>query len=230
MNNKRIEWDYAWVEDNFDKCDSLQTLNTFYNEAHGTDICYRTFKGFCQRQGYKKCNLTLEQDRFIIENYPRYGAVRTAEMYNATFGKNKTAKQIRSLAHNRHLKIADADMYAKVRSEARWRSGSAYQVGESSKGWKEPYVKVGDNKWIAEGLYNYTQAYGEVPKDHVVLHLDNDKHNNNLENLVAIPKRYMGKLTRNRLYSHNAMVTRGAIMLMELEDKLNVFQNGTSLE
>ena len=34
----------------------------------------------------------------------------------------------------------------------------------------------------------WEQAYGPVPKDHGVYHLDDDKTNNKLENLYSIPK------------------------------------------
>lgn len=225
---QRIKWDVAWVEDNFAECDNLKTLNALYNETHMTDICYRTFKGFCQRQGYKKSNITEEQDEFIRENYPKYGAAKTADIFNATFNTNKKPDQIKRLAHNRHLKIADEEVYKNLRVNKR---GCKYKVGDVSKDWDIPYVKVGDNKWIRESLYKYTQAYGEVPEDCVILHLDRNQCNNDIDNLVAIPKRYTAKMARNWLYSHNATITKGALMLMELEEKIDdrlVFGQQTS--
>lgn len=218
MNRGRIEWDVAWVKNNFEKCDSIKALNALYNKEHGTDICYRTFKGFCQRQGYKKVNLTKAQVELIRENYPKYGAAKTADIFNSTFNTNKTPAQIKRFAHYRHLKITDKRVYENLRVNKR---GCKYKVGEVSRGWSEPYVKVNDTKWVKEHIYNYTQAYGGVPKDCVILHLDKDAYNNSIENLVAIPKRHTAKLARNHLYSYNATVTKAALMLMELEDKID---------
>ena len=218
MNKNYIDWDELWVSENFDRYDSLIALNEAYNRLHGTCICYRTFKGFCQRNGYKKCNISAEQDAFIREAYPKYGAKKTAELFNQEFGTHKTFKQIRTLAHNRHLKIEDGEVFYDTRVNKR---GCKYKVGEVSQGWKEPYVKIGDNKWIREGVYNYVNAYGEVPEGYIVINLDMNHENNSPENLAAIPKRYSAKLMRNKLYSHNATVTKAVLMLLELEDKIS---------
>lgn len=217
MNGKRINWDAEWVLEHFDSATSLKDLCKEYNAEHGTDICYRSFKGFCQRRGMKKSKLTEEQDQFIRDNYPTLGGVKLTEAYNSKFGTQKTYRQMKSLVNNRKLTIADEEVFRDCRVNKR---GCKYQIGEVSEGWQEPYVKVGENKFVAAGRYMYEQANGEVPKGYMVIHLDGDIQNYSLGNLQAIPKAYTAKMMRNKLWSHHPTITKGAIMLCELQEKI----------
>ena len=178
----RIKWDVEWVLERFESAESIKDLLAEYNEAHGTDIGYRTFKGFCQRQGLRKSRLTAEQDAFIREMYPMLGTVALTEAFNERFYTGKTPRQMRSLVGNRGLKILDEDIYRRCRNECRERK---YKIGEMR-----------------------------------VIHLDGDSENYNIENLQAIPSAYCAKLCRNKLYSHHPLITKGAIMCFELQDKI----------
>ena len=213
----RIKWDVEWVLERFESAESIKDLLAEYNEAHGTDIGYRTFKGFCQRQGLRKSRLTAEQDAFIREMYPMLGTVALTEAFNERFYTGKTPRQMRSLVGNRGLKILDEDIYRRCRNECRDRK---YEIGEMTQGWQQPYVKVGENKFVRIERYLWEQKNGEIPKGYRVIHLDGNSENYNIENLQAIPSAYCAKLCRNKLYSHHPLITKGAIMCFELQDKI----------
>lgn len=218
----RIKWDYDWIRANFNEYATIQDLNKAYNTSHNVDLCYRTFKGVCQRMGLKKSNLTKEQDAFIRLTYPICGTIETTRLYNETFGTNKTCEQMRSLIGNRKLTIADDDTYTKLRNTKPIK----YKVGETTKGWKEPYVKVGTGKFVAEGKWVYEQAYGKVPSSYMVIHLDGDMFHNDLDNLAAIPRKYNAWLIRNNLYSKEAPLTRAAILWCELQERIKNSKKG----
>ena len=211
MRGHRIEWDEAWIVANFHASPSLQELNRKYNETHGTKICYRTFRGFCQRRGLKKCNLTEEQDAFIRNNYATMGGKMLTEAFNKAFNTNKSYKQIRALVNNRKLTIADESLYKDCRINKR---GIKYEVGDVTQGWCEPYVKVGKDKFVKASRYVYEK----------VVHLDGDLNNYGIENLQAIPNSYNAIMMRNGLWSHNPTLTKGALMLCELREKINQVQ------
>lgn len=213
----RIKWDVEWVHERFASANSIKDLLEEYNEAHGTDICYRTFKGFCQRQGLRKCNLTAEQDAFIKEMYSLLGTVALTEAFNKRFHTSKTQRQMRSLVGNRNLTITDKALYLDCRVNKR---GCKYKIGEMTKGWKQPYVKVAENRFVRAERYVWEQANGKIPKGYKVIHLDGDSANHSAENLQAIPPAYCAKLCRNKLYSHHPLITKGAIMCFELQDRI----------
>lgn len=216
MNPRFIAWDAEWIFERFDDAPTIKDLAEEYNKAHGTEICYRTFKGFCQRNGLMKCKLTKEQDTFIRENYSTMGVKRLAEAFNEKFHTHKTYEQMRRLACNRKLTIADDEVYNACRHDR----GCKYEIGDRTIGWQEPYVKVGENKFVHADRYDWEQAYGKLPKDYRVIHLDGNRGNHNLDNLQAIPLAYSAKLMRNKLYSHRPEITKGAIMLFELQEKI----------
>ena len=213
----RIKWDTEWIFERFESANSIKDLSAEYNEAHGTDICYRTFKGFCQRQGLRKSNLTSEQDAFIKEMYPALGTVALTEAFNKRFQTNKTQMQMRSLVCNRKLTITDEKLYYDCRINKR---GCKYEIGEMTQGWHRPYVKVSENKFIRAERYVWEQENGTIPKGYKVIHLDGNPANYSIENLQAIPPAYCAKLCRNKLYSHHPLITKGAIMCLELQDKI----------
>lgn len=218
MSN-RIAWDAAWIQEYFDQYKSIKDLCVAYNQTHETEYCYRTFKGYCQRKGLRKSNLTAEQDLFLRQAYPKYGSIKTAEMFNDKFGTHKTHKQIRSLAHNRGLSIEDDDIYR----ECRVRKTCKMKVGECSDGWCEKYVKVAPGKFVRYSRYRWECENGTIPNDHIVIFLDGDHNNNDIWNLCSIPKRYAAKLMRNKLYSSHPALTKAAIMLCELDDRIKEY-------
>ena len=216
MNNRTIEWDVQWFDSNFDKYATMREVMESYNKDHGTNHPYKTVVGFLNRNGFRKCNLSKEQDEFLRENYPKYGGKKTTALFNEKFNTNKTWSQIRSLCHNRGLRIEDKD----IRNQCSHTRGCKYEIGETSKGGCEEYVKVSDTKWIRACVHIYEQVYGNIPDGYIVIHLDGDKSNNDPNNLEAIPRRFGAKMMRNKLWTHNAVLTKGVIALFELQDKL----------
>lgn len=227
MNINRIEWDVEWMLEHFESASSLKELCTDYNKDHGTDIGYNAIRGFFQRRGMKRCNLTEEQDLFIRENYPRLGVSKLTESFNKYFGTNKTYQQMRALVNNRKLTIADEQVYKECRANKR---GCKYEVGEMTQGWQEPYVKVGENRFIHLDRYNFEQKYGKLPKGYKVIHLDGDPHNHKIENLEAISPYCSAIMARNKLFSCHPIVTKGAIMCCELQEKIVSKESGVSHE
>lgn len=216
-----IKWDICWIDSNFDKYPTLKELNDAYNVSHNTDICYRTFKGVCQRNGYFKSKLTKEQDKFLRETYPKYGVKRTTKLFNEKFKTNKTNLQIRGLACNRHLTINNSDIYKRCRHEkGRWSEGCKYEIGEYTEDWDVQYVKIAKDKFIRASVYNYQKFIGNIPEGHRIIHLDGNIRNDDINNLACISPSWSARLMRNKLYSSEPLVTKGALMVLELEDMI----------
>lgn len=211
-----INWDHEWISDKFNEVSTLQELTDRYNEEHGTDIGYRTLKGYCQRNGYYKCNLTDEQDKFIREMYPKHGSKKTCDLFNTRFKTNKTWKQIRGLACNRKLRILSHDTYVECRKNHKKK----YDIGDYISDWTEHYVKVAEGKFEKASTYNYKKYKGDIPEGYRVIHLDGDILNNDPENLECVSANHCMRMARNNLYSKYPALTKGALMLLELEDRI----------
>jgi len=81
-------------------------------------------------------------------------------------------------------------------------------VGENHHIWKGgvqtfkndcAYIHVGANKRIRRPKKHYEDAYGEIPKGWIIYHLDKNKDNDQLENLIAIPRAILVKINANRM-------------------------------
>jgi len=61
------------------------------------------------------------------------------------------------------------------------------------------YLYVGINKRIRRPKKIYEDAYGEIPKGWILYHLDKDRYNDNLDNLIAIPRAVLVKINSGRI-------------------------------
>jgi hypothetical protein len=61
------------------------------------------------------------------------------------------------------------------------------------------YLYEGINKRVRRPKKVYEDANGEVPKGWIIYHLDGDKDNDHLDNLIAIPRAILLKINANRM-------------------------------
>ncbi len=88
----------------------------------------------------------------------------------------------------------------------------------------EGYVMIKlDNpiRWVQKHRYIYEQAFGEIPKDKVLIFLDGNKQNLDLDNLYLISKKQLIKMNQNKLFYNNAELTRAGSELANLMLKIN---------
>ena len=109
------------------------------------------------------------------------------------------------------------------------------------------YEMINDNGYIKPlHRFVYESEYGEIPIGYEIHHKDGNKQNNNIENLVAIPKeeheaihgfkrkdfanlKKTGKKKWSLLYKNKSLVTsRNKRKLMKARDKIN--HNDYSIE
>ena len=81
------------------------------------------------------------------------------------------------------------------------------RAGDKNNSWKGgvqttkndcTYLYAGVNKRVRRPVSVYQQAYGEIPKGWVVIHLDGNKDNDEIDNLIAIPRAILIKLNAGR--------------------------------
>jgi len=61
------------------------------------------------------------------------------------------------------------------------------------------YLYAGANKRVRRPKKVYEDANGEVPKGWILYHLDGDRYNDNLDNLIAIPRAVLVKINAGRM-------------------------------
>lgn len=61
------------------------------------------------------------------------------------------------------------------------------------------YLNVGANQRVRRPKKVYEDAYGEIPRGWILYHLDRDAHNDELDNLIAIPRAVLMKINSGRI-------------------------------
>lgn len=162
---------------------------------------------------------TEEEDRFIIDYYPDYGAEETAIKLNEIFKTNRTPHAVRFRAsRSLHLNIT-----SKARSDISKKSTQKYakQVGDISewklsKGRTEFYIKNEEGQWV---LLKH-HLVGEETSGKMVIFLNGDRSDFRKENLAAITKETNAKMATRGFYSEDPEITKAGIAICELEDLL----------
>ena len=76
-------------------------------------------------------------------------------------------------------------------------------------------------RWVHKHRYIYEQAFGEIPKDKVIIFLDGDKTNLSLDNLHCITRKQLMKMNQNNLFYSDPELTKVGIEVAKLMLKVN---------
>lgn len=61
------------------------------------------------------------------------------------------------------------------------------------------YLYAGTNKRVRRPKKIYQDANGEIPKGWILYHLDGDRYNDDLDNLIAIPRAILVRINSGRM-------------------------------
>lgn len=61
------------------------------------------------------------------------------------------------------------------------------------------YLNVGANQRVRRPRKVYEDTYGTIPKGWILYHLDGDSHNDDLDNLIAMPRAILVRINSGRM-------------------------------
>lgn len=107
--------------------------------------------------------------------------------------------------------------------EAEYRVKYCRENKDKVKEWNKLNYKKNRNK----GIIVWEQNYGEIPKGYVLIHKDNDKNNNDLDNLALITKTEYGTMCLNSIgVSKDKKITETNILIARLMNKKRKLEKG----
>jgi hypothetical protein len=118
--------------------------------------------------------------------------------------------------HNKDKKIEDylsPEAILKVKS-SQFVKGEC--SGENNLSWKGGVQKisndcvhiwVGTNSRKRRPVLNYEAVHGKIPYRWIIYHLDQDKDNDEVSNLIAIPRAVLMALNKGRIINSHAEIT-----------------------
>lgn len=177
-----------------------------------------------------KSKITDEQRVYIKENLERFRTIREfREHFNEKFDLDIKQTTMESF-------IAKTLLIKRGKNEGRFKKGGGNRhkslpVGTIKKTQGRTVIKVQQSgeriksydrpDWMPMQEYVYQCSKGEVPEGCYICFLDGNNENFDPENLYPINRRIHAYMSRNRLWSKDAELTKTAILLANLKVELS---------
>lgn len=209
-----------WICKNYLNYSSYEKVAQAHNELFNTDITKAAMKGHCRKMGLKKPRLhpeyTEEEFQWLTENYPLLGVNDTLEQFNERFENKRTRSAIKNFGHlycdNVKDDIANKN---KVKYSTRLKEVGTLRLEVGR--W---VMKKEDGTWDQASRVIYEKNFGPIPKDYSIIFLDNNVNNLEPENLLAVPRKYLGLLSMYNLKSVSKEITLTGIEWCKLYEIL----------
>ena len=110
--------------------------------------------------------------------------------------------------HNKDKKLEDYLSEEKIKKINQTTFKPGQRAGDKNNTWKGGiqvcksdcvYLYDGVNKRIRRPKVVYEKVHGPIPAGWILFHIDGEKHNDDIDNLIAVPRAVLMKLNSGRL-------------------------------
>jgi len=190
-----------------------------------------------------------EEIRFLRDHIPGRSYADTAAMFNAWNahypdvedripGPPITAEQVKSFAGNYGVRNGRDTKFKKGQTShnkgkyVRYSPATEFKKGQMPRnhrpvgstrinvdGYTE--IKVAEpKKWRMLHVVTWEQAYGPVPKGHIIIFGDGNRQNIMLENLIPVTRAQLVRLNQQKLIGASVELTKTGIVVADLLNKI----------
>lgn len=214
-----------WLKDNYYCYEYVRILTDVYNLTFGEKRTVDTIKHKCRSMGLSKGRLYTEiMNKWLVDNINHYSRKELTEKFNKEFSQKRTEDCLK-VHCNRELKLFfsdDVERCRKTRSKSQ-----QLPLGTETKRNGYIWVKVSDEcydssqkagykNWKPKHHIVWEEHYGELPKDKMIIFLNQNKEDCTIENLYAVSDFVNAIMIRNNWYTLNRIHTLTAIRWCEL--------------
>lgn len=182
---------------------------------------------------------TKEQSEFIAKNIKGRYRKELTEMFNSHFSVELTLSQITGFIKRNKLKSEiDAQFKIGHASANKGKKGGGWEPTQFKTGNKpHNYLPVGServngdgyvdikisdpNKWRGKHILVWEKHNGPVTKGYSVIFGDGDRSNFDINNLILVSRQQLLILNKNKLIQSNADLTRTAVIIADINQKIN---------
>ena len=224
---QRIRWDDKWITENHLRYPSYKEMLKAYNEIHNCDVKLAALKNHTHyKLGIKKPrethkHYTDEQIEFLKEMYPKHGCRKTMEMFNRRFHESRTMSSMKNFGINYGIQVNE-DVRINNRTRLNHGKRAVRKVGSVREECGRLVMKMPDGKWTSVGRAIWKLNGNTLPNGYSVIHLDGNVNNYTIQNLLAVPNKYVGLLQKYGMRSESADITKTGVKWCELYDALNI--------
>lgn len=182
-------------------------------------------------------NYTDEMREFLQNNTYGRGNAELTELFNKEFNTNINIGRIKSYKKNHNLSSGLTGRFPKGNiphnkgtkgkcapgCEKTWfpkgHIPANYKPIGSERLSKRGYVEIKTrdaNRWEPKHRFIYAREYGVIPKNHIVVFLDQNKNNFHIDNLKLVSKSELLLMNKHSMVSNNAQITDCSINVAKL--------------
>lgn len=81
------------------------------------------------------------------------------------------------------------------------------------------WVKLSDSNWVMEHVLVWEKAYGKLPEDKILIHIDGNNYNNSLDNLMSVTRQELLNVNQEGL-TDDAELNKTIIYRAKINRKL----------
>lgn len=165
------------------------------------------------------------------------------ELFNKRFNLNLGEKAISATRKRHGIKTGSDGRFEKGHTPINkgkpkyWIGGEETQFKEGHKphNWvpigseritKDGYIQIKiqegkfQHNWKGKHILIWEEHNGPLPKGHAVIFGDGDNRNFDIDNLIKVSRKQLLKLNQNGLIQKDADLTRTAVIITDLQDKI----------
>lgn len=173
---------------------------------------------------------TQEQIDYIHDNYKKYYAPQLVEEFNKKFNTNISVSSLNHIKNRYKLKSGNhkTNLGKKVTEETKLKMIDARKKYTKPIGYitlmdgrpvikyTNSYPKKGWSNYMSLAKYVYEQKRGKISNRDIIIRLDGNIHNNEIDNLIVVPKRQFIYMVERGLYFKNKDLNKTAILSTDL--------------
>ena len=158
--------------------------------------------------------------KFIEKNRMKYYVYEMCDLIYNKFDKKITHKALAKYYYRHNLDFK--------KKNTSYKCLLTKPVGTESNPDKNGLVriKVNEKQWVYKQRLIYEQYYNvKLPKDYVVVFLDNDKTNYSIDNLMAVPIKVALRTAGQDMFYNDKEMTRTALEISAMRLKIMEVEN-----
>ena len=166
---------------------------------------------------------------FIKNNAWGISSKALTNLINTKFNKNFTETQVAAYKHRNKIKCGvNIGSFQKGHKDFTKNHIAHNKLPVGSERLNNNFIDIKiaqPDVWVRKHRYIWEQAYGKIPKGHLIIFLNNDKKDIRLENLALISRTEQGLINLKRRKFSDADMTKLSILTTRLEIELSKKQD-----
>lgn len=176
---------------------------------------FKTHRARLNCRGNKHAKYTQIEDEWIKANYSILGAEKAFRGLCERFGDRHTMSSFRTRVHDLGITMPEERRFELRSENHKYENVPIGTIAKRGRG--HNWIKVGEG---TEGWKPLTQHLLDIPDGMIAIHLDGNKANDNPDNLRIVSRAVAVRMSRNKFWSKEPIITETGIACCELQEAL----------